>query len=222
MNSMNYLHFDTTNMFLLIKWLPIETPFGLILGLALTSGVCICERIVTSRLEKVSMRLYQHQQQQQQQQELVWRQRRQRKHRSQVRSKARSSASATTVRTNSAEPDLISSEFEPQTAASGSRDSHRRPSLPPFPRPKVGDDDGEEGSSGNKISGKGLLVQKMTYYAIANMLRLSYMLLAMSFHIGVLTVIVSSMIPMTPMTPMIPMIPVAFYGDVCTIIRLRH
>ncbi|KAK3811784.1 MAG: hypothetical protein J3Q66DRAFT_348430 [Benniella sp.] len=142
---MNYLHFDSTHLFFFIKSVPLESTPGLLVGLALTSGICVCERILTSRLEIVSMRLYER--------------------RHQNHSK-RHKDTASDV------PEGSSTMFAP---------SRKRSSGRTFSQLGKGD------------SVRGLLLRKMVFYGLVNVLRLGYMLLAMSFHIGIILVIVASL-----------------------------
>lgn len=133
---------DSTHIFFFIKAVPMESTPSLLLGLALTSGMCVCERILTSRLEAVSMTLFERQHQ--------------------IRTRRKSTSS-----------DIVE---EASAAFSPARKRSSRKSF------------SELGKGG---STRGLLLQKMVFYGLANILRLGYMLLAMSFHIGVLLVIVS-------------------------------
>ncbi|KAG0036038.1 hypothetical protein BGZ82_004785 [Podila clonocystis] len=122
---MNYLHFDASNTYFLAQWFPMQTPFSLGVGLVFTSLVCISERMVTSRLEKASMRLHMLQ-------NPTWSR--------PVRS-----------RNNSGQG--------PPTLARPDQSSTIR-----------------------------ALAEKTGCYALANTFRLGYMLLAMSFHTGIICI----------------------------------
>ncbi|KAF9353860.1 hypothetical protein BGX26_008386 [Mortierella sp. AD094] len=168
-------------MFFLLRSLPLEAPFSLMLGLTFTGGICISERIVTSRLEKVSMKLIQLQQPHG------------------TRSFATAGSNIPSVPFRSSNTPLSDSteiestqQHDAQTTStnpavrgqtSWSAPSSNTPNS--FQSPCLG-----KGKSGSL---RALMVQKMFLYGLANVLRLSYMLLAMSFHIGVLAVIVSSL-----------------------------
>ncbi|KAI8347162.1 hypothetical protein B0O80DRAFT_466229 [Mortierella sp. GBAus27b] len=138
--TMNYLHFDSDHLFFLIKAVPMESTPGLLLGLALTSGMCVCERVLTSRLESISMALYERQHQ---------------------KRTGRKDASSGAV----AESSMT---FSP---------ARNRRLF----------------SSGDKDSVQGLLFQKTVSYGVVNVLRLGYMLLAMSLNIWILLAIISSL-----------------------------
>lgn len=133
---------DSTHVFFFVKSVPLESTPGLLVGLALTSGICVCERILTSRLENVSMRLYERQHQ---------------------------GHSKRHKDTASDVPEGSSTMFSPSRKQSSGRT---------FSQLGKGD------------SVRGLLLRKMVFYGLVNVLRLGYMLLAMSFHIGIILVIV--------------------------------
>ncbi|KAF9581169.1 hypothetical protein BGW38_001917 [Lunasporangiospora selenospora] len=182
---------------------------GLLLGLVVTSAICISERVVTSRLEKLSMRLYQiqHQDAQQPIQSLsppltprALRNSATAGHGHHARSRSMSGNSHSRQAQSQARPAVASVGSTTAGFSKSSSDSFDQDRVvAPFSytvAPLAVDDSSRSKSHGIKPKSGSptiLLLQKVAWYGLANILRLSYMLLAMSFHVGILVVIVTSL-----------------------------
>ncbi|KAG0262692.1 hypothetical protein DFQ27_002210 [Actinomortierella ambigua] len=187
---MNYIHTDASNVYFLVEWIPLGTPLGLFVGLTLTGVICATERILTKALDNASLELYQLQED--------------RLLELQERTAAAAAFSSTT---NGSAADSTRRRVR-TNSSNGKQSPQHDDATPASPLPSAS---GSGNSSSNSGSGAGGLIhgstsltrlhllqrrqmrrivaKKTLLYFCVNALRLGYMLLAMSLHLGLLIVI---------------------------------
>ncbi|KAG0223209.1 hypothetical protein BGW42_006024, partial [Actinomortierella wolfii] len=173
-----------SNVYFLVEWLPLRTSLGLFVGLTLTGVLCAGERVMTKALDQCSMDLYQWQEDQ-----LLTLQQQ-----AQDDDDFSHAATAITPRRRSR-----------SNSGNGKLQSQDGTVLSPLPSSSSSNNTGSAGGlihSSTSVTRlhrlqqrqmRVLLAKKTLLYLCVNALRLGYMLLAMSLHLGVLFVIVCSL-----------------------------
>ncbi|KAF9158761.1 hypothetical protein DFQ26_007280 [Actinomortierella ambigua] len=191
---MNYIHTDASNVYFLVEWIPLGTPLGLFVGLTLTGVICATERILTKALDNASLELYQLQED-----------------RLLELQEQTAAAAAFSSTTNGSAADSTRRRVR-TNSSNGKQSPQHDDATPASPLPSAS---GSGNSSSNSGSGAGGLIhgstsltrlhllqrrqmrrivaKKTLLYFCVNALRLGYMLLAMSLHLGLLIVITCSL-----------------------------